>query len=131
MGVFYPLIQPRSTGGSYDAYASGFMLTASFLEWCWDALGVETIDRKAPGFDLSLADVEGFPSTTVVTAQFDPLRDQGLDFARRLRSAGAPVRAQDYPGMIHGFAGLPDLTPIADEAITYVADGFRQAMGRI
>lgn len=128
LGVLYPLIQPGASGGSYKACGTGFMLTASFLDWCWEALG-KGMNAGGPGFDLSRADLSDFPSATIVTAEFDPLRDQGQAFARRLECEGAQVRRYDYPGMIHGFAGLPDLTPVADEAIAFLADGFRLAMG--
>lgn len=128
VGLFYPLIHPGPKGGSYEDCGTGFMLTASFLDWCWEVYG-QGVSPGTPEFDLGEADLSGFPSTTIVTAEFDPLRDEGLVFARRLERAGTRVRAYDYPGMIHGFAGLPDLTPVADEAIAFVADGFRQAMG--
>lgn len=128
VGLFYPLIQPGRPIGSYADYGTGHMLTASFLDWCWEAY--DWPKAVEAGFDLGVADVFGLPSTTVVTAQFDPLRDQGVAFAARLQKAGVDVRAYDYPGMIHGFAGLPDLTPVADEAIAYVADGFKQAVSR-
>lgn len=129
VGLLYPLVHPGPKGGSYLTYASGYMLTASFLDWCWEAYGRSEC-WGALGFDLNEADLAGFPSTTVVTAEFDPLRDEGMALALRLECGGTRVRAYNYPGMIHGFAGLPDLTPVADEAIAFVADGFRQAMGR-
>ena len=97
------------------------MLTGSFIDWAWSAYrgGPEVAD--SPFFNLEHAGLESFPPTTIVTAQFDPLRDEGEAFFARLERAGVPVTLKCYEGMIHGFAGFPHLTPVANEAIDFLA----------
>lgn len=126
LGLIYPLIHPGLGGWSYAAFGSGYMLTTGFLDWSWEAYaGTEPL--SSPRLDLRGADLAGLPGATVVTAEFDPLRDQGQAFADHLRSSGVAVRAFDYAGMIHGFAGLPHITEVAEEAIGFLADGFVNA----
>ena len=119
IGLIYPLLDPAGDSTSAVGFAQGYMLTASFLAWAWDAYrGGGVAD---PAVDLTRADLHGLPATTIVTAQFDPLRDEGEALARRLSNAEVDVALRRYPGMIHGFAGLPQLTPVADAAIAFVA----------
>lgn len=126
LGLFYPLIHPGPGGRSYDVYGAGHMLTTSFLDWSWESYaGDEPLTSSR--LDARQARLSRLPSATVVTAQFDPLRDQGQAFARHLRHEGVKTRAYDYPGMIHGFVGLPQLTEVAEEAIGFVGDGFALA----
>ncbi len=119
IGLIYPLLDPAGDSASAVQFAQGYMLTASFLAWAWDAYrGGGVAD---PSVDLTRADLHGLPATTIVTAQFDPLRDEGEALARRLGDAEVDVALRRYPGMIHGFAGLPQLTPVANAAIAFVA----------
>lgn len=119
IGLIYPLLDPASDSASAVQFAQGYMLTASFLEWAWDAYRGD--GGADPSFDLTRADLQRLPATTIVTAQFDPLRDEGEALARRLGDAEVDVALRRYPGMIHGFAGLPQLTPVANEAIAFAA----------
>ena len=67
------------------------------------------------------ADPAAFPPTTIVTAGCDPLRDEGETFAARLQAAGVEVILRRCEGMVHGFAALPYLTPVANRAIDEMA----------
>ncbi len=123
LGLFYPMIDPAAP--SVQAFSEGYMLTGSFVDWCWEAYGATPETLSDPMFNLTLAGLAGLPPTTILTAAFDPLRDEGEAFARRLRGAGVTTCLKRYPGMIHGFAGLPQHTPVADQAITHVARAIR------
>jgi len=80
--------------------------------------------RASPLRAPSLA---GLPPALIITAGFDPLRDEGEMFAGRLRDAGNMVDYVCYGGMIHGFIGMGKLLDTAQRAITHIGDSLRQA----
>lgn len=128
VGLFYPLIDPARASASARLYAEGYMLTGSFLDFAWASYRGPGRADGDPLFDLSRADLASLPGVTLVTAEFDPLRDEGEAFAARLEQAGVPVAMRRYPGMIHGFVGLPQLTPAARDAIGFIDDRMRAAL---
>jgi acetyl esterase len=77
---------------------------------------------------IEAKDVSGLPPTTIVTAGFDPLRQDGVDYAEKLKAAGVTVTHVDYPTMIHGFFSMPGLIPLASEAIAAAAHAVRDAL---
>jgi acetyl esterase len=101
------------------------MLTGAFLEWSWRAYRGAAAAAHDPLFDLRTADLSTLPPTTLVTAGYDPLRDEGLALARRLREAGVPLASRHYPDMIHGFVGLPLGSSRSQDAVTYLAESLR------
>lgn len=121
VALLYPLLDPRRASPSVRALAEGYMLTGSFIEWAWSAYSGSPKIPDSPLFDVERAVLENCPPTTIVTAQFDPLRDEGEAFFARLERAGVPAELKCYEGMIHGFAGFPHFTPIAHEAIDFLA----------
>jgi acetyl esterase len=64
----------------------------------------------------------------VVTAEFDPLRDEGEEYGRRLREAGVPAEVRRYDGMIHGFFGLTGIVDKADEALGEACSWLRRML---
>jgi len=65
---------------------------------------------------------------SIAIADADPLHDEGEGLAARLESAGVPVRLRRYAGMVHGFAGLSALTPIAGQALSAMANDLKAAL---
>jgi acetyl esterase/lipase len=127
--LIYPVTDLGAEAPSYADFAEGFMLTRDSMRW-FRAHYVATPDqaldwRVSPLRAPSLA---GLPPALVVTAGFDPLRDEGVAYARRLREAGVCVDAIDYGGMCHGFAGMGRLIDSANRAVAHVAATLRQAL---
>ena len=121
VALLYPLLDPHRASPSARTLAEGYMLTGSFIEWAWSAYRGRPEIADSPLFDVEHAVLDNFPPTTIVTAQFDPLRDEAEAFSARLERTGVPVELKCYQGMIHGFAGFPHLTPVANEAVEFLA----------
>jgi acetyl esterase len=106
--LVYPTLAPvrgRSTL-SLDQNGEGYSLTRGALEWFWDhhlARPEDATDPLAAPLLAGDADLVGLPAATVVVAEFDPLRDDGLAYADRLAAAGVDVTVHRVPGTIHGF----------------------------
>lgn len=113
----YPVTDYHRPGTpSYTAYADGYFLTRASMEWFWANYlpdGVSPTDpHVAP---LRAGDVAGLPPAVVITAEYDPLRDEGEAYAERLRAAGVPTLLRRYSGMIHCFL---DMTGALDRGRT-------------
>ena len=78
---------------------------------------------------LLTEDLRGLPPALVITAEFDPLRDEGKAYAERLKEAGVAVTYLNYEGMIHAFYQMPGILSQARQAIDESATALRQAFG--
>jgi acetyl esterase len=76
---------------------------------------------------LRAPDLSGLPPAHVITAEYDPLRDEGEAYARRLAAAAVPVTQRRFDGMIHGFFGFGELIDLAREAVADAARELRRA----
>jgi acetyl esterase len=88
--------------------ASGYLLTRKTMQWfAGHYLPDDPAARTDPHYAVGLvADLRDLPPTLVITAEYDPLRDEGEEFAIRLREAGVAADSWRYDGMIHGFYGM-------------------------
>lgn len=130
VGLFYPLLDPARESPSHAAFGEGHMLTGSFIEWAWEAYR-GAARNEDPRFRLAAAALDGYPPTTIVTAALDPLRDEGEAFGARLVATGVDVVVERFAGTIHGFAGMPHLTPAADAATALVGRRIGAALASI
>jgi acetyl esterase len=124
--LFYPCLDPGCASVSAQELGEGYMLRRDTMLWFW-----KHYLQGSPASSLAAplqADLSGLPATTLVTAEFDPLRDEGEAYADRLRSAGVEVIARRYLGVIHGFASMPYLTAMASRALADVGADLRQAL---
>lgn len=100
--LMYPSADPSMSYPSINEFAEGYFLTKSNMHWFRDHyLGDEESGDSA--LDFVKADLSGLPPAYVMTAGFDPLRDEGKAFAEQLAQQGVPVEHVCYTDMIHGF----------------------------
>jgi len=128
VALLYPMLDPACDTESMHTYGRGYLLARSGVQWSWSQYLGPPEDAVNPLVALLQADLAGLPTTSVVTAECDPLRDEGEAFAERLRAAGVEVVARRYAGMVHGFAGLPQITPVATQAIDDLAGDIRRSL---
>ena len=114
---------------SYVTNAKGFGLTRAGMEWFWDHYAPDPSRRDEPyASPLREKDLAGLPPAIVVTAECDPLRDEGAAYAERLRAAGVTVTHLDYPGMVHAFMGWTSVVPTGARAMREVGAELRRAL---
>jgi acetyl esterase len=105
--LIYPATDSSKQSTSRTAFAEGYFLSGPLMEWFWKAYvpaGTDLSDlRLSP---LLAKDFKGLPPAFVLTAGFDPLRDEGRAYADRLIDAGVKTTYVNYPGTIHGFFSL-------------------------
>jgi len=95
---------------SYREYADGYYLTANDMKWFWNHyLADERDGRKPYASPLLAKDLSSQPRALIITAEFDPLRDEGEAYAKRLVEAGVPTKVSRYDGMVHCFLDFPML----------------------
>jgi acetyl esterase len=106
--LVYPVTDYGVDTQSYLDNAEGYLLTRASMEWFYGHYVNTPEDGKDTRVSpLRSVDLAGLPPAIVVTAEFDPLRDEGEAYAARLREAGVPVVHTRYEGQIHGFFGNP------------------------
>ena len=117
--LIYPITDMSSfETGSYLEFAENYQLTRSGMQWFTGHYMAQVEDGRNPEASPLLAkNLSGLPPALVITAEFDPLRDEGEAYAERLREAGVAVTAVRYPGMIHGFAAMPGVLEAGRRAI--------------
>lgn len=121
LGLFYPMVDSTLLTPSAKQFGTGYMLTTSFLDWAWDCYLPKDAGRGSANADADRSNIQTLPATTVVTAEFDPLRDEAEIFAALLTDSGIDAQCHRFAGTIHGFAGMPHVTPKASQAIDIVA----------
>lgn len=128
--LVYPLTDWRARGGSLDSCAACFPLGTGLVEWFRaQALPDEAAaddERASPGRSSELW---GLAPAVVVTAGFDPLRDQGLAYARALEQAGVPVRVRCEDALPHAFTIFGGLVPEARRATERLVDDVADVLG--
>jgi acetyl esterase len=125
--LVYPVTDADPDTSTYLEFADGYFLTRRSMEWFWGHY-LPDGDRFHPDASpLRAADVSGTAPALVITAEFDPLRDEGEAYARRLEEAGVPVTLSRYDGMIHGFFRMPGAIDKANDALAEAAGALRGA----
>jgi acetyl esterase len=101
--LVYPVTNHAFDTPSYHAFGTGHGLTTKAMQWVWENYLTRSEDGQNPLASPLLADLHGLPPALIITAEFDPLRDEGEAYAARLRAAGVITQHKRYKGQIHGF----------------------------
>ena len=126
--LIYPATDFAAETDSRRTRAEGYFLTAELMRWFGNQYTPDPTVRGDPRVSpLRATDFRGLPPATVLVAGYDPLHDEGLAYADRLRDAGVPVELLDYPGQIHGFINMLGAIGTADEALDRCAAALRGA----
>jgi acetyl esterase len=128
--LIYPVTQHAYDTASYAENGDGYLLTRAAMVWFWDLyLPDEAAGRDPAASPQRAASLRGLAPAFVITAEFDPLRDEGEAYAARLRDEGVAVDARRYDGMIHGFfqmAGVMDQSrQVLDDAAAALRSAFQ------
>lgn len=126
--LIYPVTDFGTARPSQAANGEGLFLTADDMEWFrlqYLADGSRTDPRASP---LLAEDLSGLPPAVIVTAEFDPLLDDGEAYADALEAAGVRVLRRRFEGLIHGFLGLGSFSGAAGRAIERVCSDFRDLL---
>ena len=127
--LIYPATDLTRSHPSVDENGEGYLLTAKGMEWFNDHYLGPGGDPKDPMASPLFADnLSGLPPALVVTAEYDPLRDEGEAYAERLREAGVPVELRRYDGQIHGFVTLRMVVESGGAALDDIARTIGKAL---
>ena len=130
--LIYPVTDAARDTQSYPDNAEGYLLTAGDMEWFWNHyLG----DARARGEEpyaspIRAKSLAGLPPALVISAEFDPLRDEGEAYGAALENAGVAAKITRYDGMIHGFFGMGAMIDKANAAVQEAAGTLRIAFRR-
>ncbi|MCE4052299.1 alpha/beta hydrolase [Pseudomonas sp. Au-Pse12] len=127
--LFYPVTDAACDSASHHEFAEGYFLTRAMMQWFWQ----QYLPDPAQGVDplaspLRAEHPAGLPPTTLISAEFDPLRDEGEALAERLSAAGVQVRLHRCAGMVHGFISMTASVDVAARVLAQACAELRQAL---
>jgi acetyl esterase len=128
--LIYPVTSHAFDTPSYQQNGKGYFLSAGMMRWFWHHYLPDEAEGANPlASPLRAEDLRGLPSATVLTAEYDPLRDEGRAYAERLEAAGVTTRYTNYPGVFHGFFAMTNEIPRARAAVDETCRALREAFG--
>ena len=131
--LVYPATDMRMGQVSHRENAQGYLLTEDSMKWfIGHYLQGDDTKRNDPLYSPLLSDdatLKKSPPTLVITAEYDPLRDEGEEYAARLNSVGVPTSVVRFRGQIHAFFGMSELLDDAAAAIALSASYLRKYLG--
>ncbi|MBA3744055.1 alpha/beta hydrolase [Sporichthya sp.] len=119
LGLIYPVVSPALDTPSWDELGTGYGLTRESMRWYWDQYRNPAATTALP-VDLLDLDLSTLPPTLLLTAGFDPLRDEGLALGAAIEKAGVPVERLSWDGQMHGFVRSMAQIPESFDAISQV-----------
>jgi acetyl esterase len=128
--LIYPTTDAVGGQPSRDEFSSGFLLSRTDMDWFEDHYLPPGADRADPRISvLRAADLSGLPPAYIATAGFDPLRDEGEEYAERMREAGVAVTLRRHPDLTHSFANMTAVSETANAAMLELAGAVGAGLG--
>ncbi len=129
--LVYPNTRYRADTPSMREGDDPWLFNSRSVDWYWKHYLKSPEDGRNPLVSPMLAeDLSGLPPALVITAEHDPLRDEGEEYAELLRKAGTPVEQTRYQGMVHGFFAMSGVLDAAKQAMAQAAEFLRTQLGR-
>jgi acetyl esterase len=129
--LVYPAVDAAGEYPSRTENGQGYLLEQATMDWFYGHYAGAWDDAKDPRLSpLHAADLAGLPPALIVTAEFDPLRDEGAAYGEALRAAEVEAEVHRHDGMIHGFFDMADASPAARAAVEQDCAGFGELLHR-
>lgn len=128
--LIYPVVDATTQRPSYRDNTDSVPLNAAMMDWFFKHYLQDDTLRSNPLVSPYLADLSDLPPAFVLTAEFDPLRDEGRDYARKLQESGVETEHLDVSGVVHEFFGLSGVVKPAKDSLKQIADWFDRVLGR-
>ena len=131
--LVYPVTDAGCATRSYETFGGDeYGLSREKMTVCWQAYVSAAEDGLDPDVSpLRATDLEGLPPALVICAEYDPLTDEGVAYAERLRAAGVPARVSTYAGMVHGFFRWRGAVDAAHDAMAEAGQALRDAFALV
>jgi acetyl esterase len=127
----YPVTGADFTTASYRANADGYLLTLAGMQWFWNTYLPNAAERTNPmATPLNAKNFAKLPRALIMTAEFDPLRDEGEAYANKLKAAGVQVDYVRFDGLIHDFLAMSRQFSAVKPAMDKAVAGLRDVFGR-
>lgn len=126
--LVYPVTDLLMTYPSITDNGDGYLLTSESMRWFIDHYLGDGDPKDPLASPIYAADLAGLPPALVITAEYDPLRDEGEAYGKLLEQAGVPTKVQRFDGQIHGFFGFGAVFPAAMEGVQTAAGALREAL---
>ena len=128
--LIYPATDAACNTPSMDRFAEGLVLEKKDMLWFWDHYCADRALRESDvrASPLRVADAAGLPPAYFLLAALDPLLDEGLAYAERLKDAGVPVACRVVPRAIHAFLGFWQVFELADRELSLAAEALSAAL---
>lgn len=128
--LVYPLVSNNMMNTSYRINANAKPLNAAMMKWFFKYYSTLPESFEDYALPMKADTLANFPPTTLITAEIDPLQQEGHEFAERLQGDGVPVAYQDFAGVTHEFFGMGAVLSKAREAQAFAAAELKKAFAR-
>jgi acetyl esterase len=128
--LIYPVIDRRCKGASKTQYADGYLVTRAAVDWFWDHYLARPEDITSPLASPLNAKLGGLPPALILTAEYDPSRDEAIEYGRALQEAGNECVHVSLAGLIHGVFWMSGAIPRSSEVLEAIGDFLRPRLTR-